>query len=72
MNLSAEDSRFKDVTDQAESILRDVRAQPAHVRPWLRGIECEAERVYLEIRQLQERTATAFIACLLSDAERGQ
>ena len=59
--MSVEDSSLGDVIDEAQDIIRKVEALPTHVRPWFRGIEAEAERVWLEVDVVRNRSASRFL-----------
>ena len=60
-----EDTELADVTAAAQEVLRRVNTSPTHVRPWLRGIEAEAERIVIEIDGVRNRAARRFLTWAL-------
>ncbi len=67
--MSAYDGRLRDVIGAAEDVIRTLQAAPPHVRPWLRGIEAEAERVALEAAAVRNRAARRFLSWTLLGME---
>ena len=55
-----------DVLAASRRVLAFVRAAPPHVRPWLRGIEAEAEHIGLEVSSANRRASARFLNWLLA------
>ena len=66
--MTTEDQMLADVVDGAKSILRAVFAQPSHIRPWLRGIQAEAERVVVDVSRIRGRASSRFVSWALEGA----
>jgi hypothetical protein len=64
--MLAEQSRLTDITSAARQILLLVNACPPHVRPWLRGIEAEAEHIATEVHAASERASRRFVTWLMA------
>lgn len=65
-----EDLELADVTVTAKEIVRRVAASPPHVRPWLRGIEAEAERIIIEVDGVRNRAARRFLTWALGGRDQ--
>ncbi len=65
------DAQLRDVIGAAEDVLQTLRAAPPHVRPWLRGMEAEAERVAIEVSALRNRAANKFLSWGLLGVDGG-
>jgi hypothetical protein len=60
------DERLVDVVGAAEEILSRVSAAPPHIRPWLRGLEAEAEHVIIEVDAVRNRATSRFLSWTLA------
>ena len=65
-----EDIELADVTATAQEIMRRVAASPTHVRPWLRGIEAETERIVIEIDGVRNRASRRFLTWALGGRDQ--
>ena len=69
--MTTTDRRTQDIIAGASHILREIQRQPLHVRPWLRGIEAEAERVCFEVSAAGNDAAGRFLRWLTRDDDLG-
>ena len=70
--MLSEISALNDVTDAVQQVLSVTRSMPPHVRPWLRGVEAEAEHIKVEVATVSRRAANGFRSWLdsgLSESE---
>lgn len=67
-----DNGRLGDVIAAAESILEQVHSCPPHVRPWLRGVEAEAERVCVEADGIRRRATSRLVAWVQQGLENEQ
>ena len=67
--MFSEDACLRDVVEETQAIIQRIESLPAHVRPWLRGLEAEAERVWLEVDAIRHRSASKFLTWALAGAE---
>jgi hypothetical protein len=64
--LSIEQEQLQNVTAAAKQVLFLINRAPPHVRPWLRGIEAEAEHITVEVASTSERASRRFMSWLFA------
>jgi hypothetical protein len=70
--MPAEQTRLLDVTDATRQILLLINRSPPHVRPWLRGIEAEAEHIAAEVKSAEDRASRLFLSWLMAGIEQSE
>jgi hypothetical protein len=73
--MLAEIESLEDIVDAARQVLELTQALPPHVRPWLRGVEAEAERIKYDIDRINRRAAAGYLSWIdrgIREAEEAQ
>ncbi len=64
--MSLQRDSLADVVSATRQIMVLVRTAPPHVRPWLRGVEAEAQHVRLEVESAHRKASARFLTWLFA------
>ncbi len=64
--MSIKQDSLADVVAATRQVMLVVCTAPPHVRPWLRGVEAEAQHVRLEVESAHRRASARFLTWLFA------